>query len=311
MYKMNLALLKQTIMYRKPDLSNSTCMMYVTSIMKYTKDIYPEGDIDIDTLQQLSMDDIARGINPSWSKSGLKNYYCAWKALTGLSQLTTEITAISIQATANTRTHIPTQQDIDNQLSEDDKMQILDKCKLLAEEAYTSIAESGFEYRKFKLIQDYIVLCITSGKYISPRRTMDWTSFKIKNVTMDVDNYFGVGNTIVFNKFKTAKISGPQIISIPIELGDILERYCRVNPYEFLLANRKGEIYNSPSYNHMLNAIFHEADGYGKGHSTNAMRHSYLQNKYSETISVARNLKNDMKLMGSSLADVDYYIKEF
>ena len=311
MYKMNLDLLKQNIMDRKPDLSDSTCMLYVNILSRYAKQIYHGEDVTIDTLQQLSMDDIARGVNPSWSKAGLKNYYCAWKSLTGLSQLTTEITAISIQLTATAKTHVPTQNDIDNQLSEDDKMEVLNKCKLLAEEEYTSIAESGFEYRKFKIIQDYIVVCLTSGVYIAPRRTMDWISFKIKNVTMDVDNYFGVGNTIVFNKFKTTKTAGQQTISIPIELGDILERYCCVNPYEFLLTNRKGESYTSPSYNKMLNAIFKESSGYGKGHATNAMRHSYLQNKYSKVISVARNLKADMKAMGSSLADVDYYIKEF
>jgi len=83
-------------------------------------------------------------------------------------------------------------------------------------------------YKKSKLnmtdlqtIQQYIILCLLSGIFIAPRRSLDYTEFKISNIDKDADNYLDK-NELVFNKYKTAKFYNEQRVSCPKELLSIL-----------------------------------------------------------------------------------------
>ena len=57
--------------------------------------------------------------------------------------------------------------------------------------------------KEYQKIQDYILLCLTSGIYQSPRRSLDWV-MKYKNYNDKEDNYVDMKKKVfVFNKFKT------------------------------------------------------------------------------------------------------------
>ena len=51
----------------------------------------------------------------------------------------------------------------------------------------------GYKLRKVlrsnKEIQNYIILCVLSGKFIPPRRSKDYVDFKIKDIDPEKDNY--------------------------------------------------------------------------------------------------------------------------
>ena len=70
-------------------------------------------------------------------------------------------------------------------------------------------------------IQDYIIMSVLSGVFISPRRSLDYVSFKIKNINDKEDNFLSK-NQFVFNKYKTAKYYNEQRVDVPIQLIDII-----------------------------------------------------------------------------------------
>ena len=152
-------------------------------------------------------------------------------------------------------------------------------------------------------IQNYIILCILSGKYIPPRRSKDYVDFKIKDIDKDKDNYIEK-KVMVFNSYKTAKTYQRQEIPIPPELMKILNKWIKVNPTEFLLFDSNGKKLTNVKLTQRLNKIF------GKKASVNQLRHTYLSDKYQDTIKLNKEMADDMKAMGSSRAQESIYIKK-
>ena len=154
-------------------------------------------------------------------------------------------------------------------------------------------------------IQDYIILSLLGGIFIPPRRSLDYCAMKIKNknINRDEDNYIDK-NKFVFNKYKTAKTYGKQELAIPQQLKNILNRWIAINDGDYLLRDKNGNPMNSIKLNQYMNRIFG-----GKRISVNAMRHSYLTDKYKETSENSKKLASDMTDMGSSISMSDTYIK--
>ena len=157
-------------------------------------------------------------------------------------------------------------------------------------------------------IQEYIMMCVMGGIFIPPRRALDYCLFKIKNVDKDVDNYMETGSKpkFVFNKYKTSKTYGQQLIDIPKELKTLLMKWCKINPTEWLLFDANMSPLNSVKVNQRLGKIF---KGVATGTSVNALRHSYLTTKYGHTIQEAKAIDKDMSEMGSSPAMLTVYTK--
>ena len=157
--------------------------------------------------------------------------------------------------------------------------------------------------KDLQLIQNYVILSLYSGRFIPPRRSKDYVEFKIRNINKDEDNYMS-GNTFVFNSYKTAKTYGQQVLEIPKELKTILNKWIRVNPTDYLLFDTNRNQLTNVKLNQRLNKIFN-----GKKVGVNQLRHTYLTDKYQDTIDTNRNLDNDMRKMGSSTIQQKIYIK--
>jgi len=152
-------------------------------------------------------------------------------------------------------------------------------------------------------IQNYIILCVLSGKFIPPRRSKDYVDFKIKGIDQEKDNYINK-KSMVFNSYKTAKTYQRQEIPIPSELLKILTKWIKVNPTEYLFFDSNGNKLTNVKLTQRLNKIF------GKKASVNQMRHTYLSNKYQDTIKLNKEMADDMKAMGSSRNQEQIYIKQ-
>jgi len=151
-------------------------------------------------------------------------------------------------------------------------------------------------------IQNFIILAVLGGIFLAPRRLKDFVDFKIKDVDKNVDNYVDK-NTLVFNSYKTSKTYGKQIIAIPAELKKILTKWIKINPTDFLIFDSNRNKLSSVKLNQRFNKIF------GKATSVNALRHSYLTEKYADNSKKNKALENDMSAMGSSKSMADTYIK--
>ena len=164
-------------------------------------------------------------------------------------------------------------------------------------------------YKKSKLtmsdlqdIQNYIILCLMSGIYIPPRRNLDYTEMKIKNINKDIDNYLDK-NSLVFNTYKTSKFYGEQRIEIPKELKSILTKWIKINDSEYLLFDINGSKLTSVKLTQRLNKIF------GKHAGANLLRHLFLTEKFGDTIKKNNEIAESMEEMGSSASQLKVYVK--
>lgn len=151
-------------------------------------------------------------------------------------------------------------------------------------------------------IQLYILLVLTTGVYIAPRRSMDWSEMKWREYDVETDNYYErETGTFVFNKYKTVNKYGKQSIVAPLRLRRILEDWFLYNPTDYVMFGETYEKLSCPQITHRLNLIF------GKQISTSMLRHIYLTKQYGKI-----NLKNMTSLaeqMGHSPMQALAYVK--
>jgi hypothetical protein len=72
----------------------------------------------------------------------------------------------------------------------------------------------------------------------------------------------------------------------------------------YLLFDSNGKKLTNVKLTQRLNKIF------GKKASVNQLRHTYLSDKYQDTIKLNKEMADDMKAMGSSRAQESIYIKK-
>jgi hypothetical protein len=155
----------------------------------------------------------------------------------------------------------------------------------------------------YQEIQNYIILCLLGGYYIPPRRSLDYSNFKIKNIDNKNDNYM-TSKSLVFNTYKTAKTYGEQRVDLPKELKLILNKWIKINPTDYLLFDSSYNQLSNVKLNQRLNKLF------GKKVGVNQMRKTYLSEKYSDLIDIKKDLDKDFQDMGSSSLQENIYIKK-
>lgn len=159
----------------------------------------------------------------------------------------------------------------------------------------------------FKLVQMYVLL--SCYLLIPPRRSKDFTEFKIRNVDESKDNYMETGRLsyFVFQQYKTAKTYGKQKVEIPRELKHIIMKWKTINNSDYLLTGTtSGNQINPSTITHMLNNFF------GKCISSSALRKIFItfQDKNGKLNSYGK-MKKLAKEMGHSVEQQDQeYIKE-
>ena len=188
----------------------------------------------------------------------------------------------------------------ENWVSTEEVKVIYDMFKKNADLLYKKSSHTANELQQ---IQNFIILALMSGIFIAPRRSLDYCEFKIRNIDKKTDNYLDK-NTLVFNRYKTAKTYGQQSVSIPVQLRNILTKWSKLNPTDYLLIDTNGNKLNSVKLNQRFNSIFGN-----KKIATNALRHTYLTDKYAETSKKQKALEADLTEMGTSMNVAKNYIK--
>jgi len=150
-------------------------------------------------------------------------------------------------------------------------------------------------------IQSFIILAVLSGIHIPVRRSKDFCDFKIKTIS-DKDNFLDK-NKLIFNSYKTAKTYGKQEVPCPLALKTILTKWSKINPTDYLLFDTNLNPLTSVKLNQRLNKLF------GKHTSVNALRHTYLTEKFGDSIAKKKEIDNVMADMGSSAGMLDTYVK--
>ena len=202
--------------------------------------------------------------------------------------------------TADTKKMEKTQSQEANWVTQDEIKSIFNEHK---QDAMSCYKKSKLNMTDLQAIQQYIILCLMSGIFIPPRRSLDWTEFKVQNIDKEADNYLDK-TVFVFNKYKTAKFYNEQRVDCPKELLSILKKWIKTNNNEFLLFDSNGEKLTSVKLNQRLEKIF------GKKCSVNLLRHSFLTDRFGDEIERSKKMASVAEDMGTSSSQViGTYIK--
>lgn len=150
--------------------------------------------------------------------------------------------------------------------------------KAAEKEAKAIYKKAKLEMGDYQKIQNYILLCLTGGIYMPPRRSLDWV-MKFKNFDAEKDNYLDLKKKVfVFNSYKTMKSKGQQVIEIPKPLLVILKKWINILPEDMshILFDNKGNAITPSQIAHRLNAIFN------KNISTSMLRHIFISSKFAD-----------------------------
>jgi hypothetical protein len=142
-----------------------------------------------------------------------------------------------------------------------------------------------------------------SGDYIPPRRSKDYCDFKINNIDKNKDNYLK-GSKMYFNSYKTSSTYGEQVVEIPNKLKLVLKKWININPTDYLFFDMNGSKLSSVKLNQRLNKLFNKKIG------VNAMRKSYLTEKYKDISDKLDEINDDFTKMGSSKIQFKTYVKK-
>jgi integrase len=185
-----------------------------------------------------------------------------------------------------------------------DTNQVKEVCEELRKNADLIYKKKQMTPSDLQQIQNYIIMCVLGGCFISPRRSKDYCDFKIKNMDKEKDNYLDKSK-LVFNSYKTAKTYGKQEVAIPVQLKNILAKWIKINPTDYLLFDANMGKLSSVKLNQRLNKIFGE-----KKVGVNQLRHTYLTDKFGDTIAKKAQVADTMEEMGSSSSMLDTYVKK-
>jgi hypothetical protein len=151
-----------------------------------------------------------------------------------------------------------------------------------------------------EIVIKYLLLGFLSGSILAPRRSLDYALLKIKNYDEDVDNYYKKG-VCYFNNYKTKNVYGKQTMVVPKELDDVIKKFNKINPTDFMLFSTNGQPLTSSQITRILNDIFN------MNVSTSMLRHIFLSDKYAN---VEEQMKQDAIAMShSSLTQNQYIVK--
>ena len=188
------------------------------------------------------------------------------------------------------------------------------KYKQYEKQASILLKKGELNSKEIQQYQQYIILALLSGKHIVPRRAKDYVDMKIRgNIDKEKDNYIDTKNKkLVFNSYKTAKTYGQQTVQLPVKLKNILNKWAAINPSEYLLIDSNMQPLGGPDQsangavklNQRLGRIFDKKAG------VNIMRHSYLTDKFGDTIQRNKQIESTMAQMGSSRAMLSTYVKD-
>jgi hypothetical protein len=182
--------------------------------------------------------------------------------------------------------------------------EIMKKYTELEKEVSPLFKKDTLDKKQFAHAQLYVLLsCLL---LIPPRRSTDYTEFKMRNTDSAKDNYMKTEKKVssfVFNTYKTAKKYGQQCEVIPKKLVNIIKAWGKLNPHDYMLMNSKQTGKISPTQlTHMLHHFF------GKPLSTSLLRHIYLSDKY-KNMPALKDMKATANAMGHSVAMAMEYVK--
>jgi hypothetical protein len=183
--------------------------------------------------------------------------------------------------------------------------QVLERYDQLQKDTARLWKKPSLDKYEFHQLQNFVLLsCLV--RLDGPRRSMDWVSFKLRNIDMENDNYLSYEKrkpVVVFNNYKTAGTYGKQSVPAP-HLALILKKWMEKNPHDHLLMNfHQTSGMNQSQLTTTLN------DTFQKPISTSLLRHIFLSHFHKNTPAL-KEMEKVASVMGHSVTQALEYVKK-
>jgi integrase len=197
--------------------------------------------------------------------------------------------------------HEKTQKQEENMIPMTDVVKLRDSMHDVIKAFPAEITAKEHEY-----LLAWILICLYTR--IPPRRNQDYVYMQVVDElpvdeSADANYYVTSTKEFVFNKYKTKKHYGQQVLEVPDELVADLELYMKWRPErsERLLVHHDGSVIHAVNgITRILNRAF------GKRIGATALRHIYLSDKYAN---VVQERQADAAAMAHSVDVQATYIK--
>ena len=186
----------------------------------------------------------------------------------------------------------------ENWVSQDEMKSIYNQ---LEKETKPLFSKSKLKMNEIQHIQNFIILSLYTLQ--EPRRLLDYTEMRLRNVDKEKDNYIDKGK-FIFNKHKTAKHFGTQEVPISNKLKLLLGKWSKINDTDYLLVDVNGNKLTQAQLQQRLNKIF------GRQASVNIIRHSYLSDKYKDVPDLKDMVKTANNMGQVSIQQALEYVKK-
>ena len=291
--------IKNAIMRNRSNLKENTVKSYVSTLFSLYKQVFPN-DKEIILSKYQDTDKFIDYLMEHYDSSVRKTYLSNLVVLTENDIYRTQMMQDVEETKKMKSENLMNEKQIINHITNSEVKYLIQTLKNETKLIYKT---KSFTPDNLLKIQNYILIALFSGIYIPPRRLLDWTFFKLKNIDDKVDNYLD-GDNLVFNTYKTAFSYGQQRVKISKPLLKIIQKYISVIPQsqEYMFVTITGKQMNSTLLNQRMNDIW-VGD---KKVSCNEFRHLYLSTHYGNHI----NLKQAVKDMGTSMNVLDTYIQK-
>jgi len=291
--------IKEFIKSRKPTLTDSTINSYASRLRNLHRVLFGDEIINIDNFKDATpIVEHLKTILPTSAQAIASALF----AITDDIQYQHFIALIRKSQKAVTDLQVQTPAQSANEVPQADIKSIFNDLKKNAMAIYK---KKSLTLADLQSIQQFVLLALYH--LIPPRRSKDFTDFKIKNINPAVDNYYDTQtNELVFNSYKTVKTYGEQRVKAPAPLKTILVKWIATTPSDYLISSLSGNKIESTQIGSRLNLIF----GSKSGKSVNMLRHSFLTDKFEDSIAMNKTIAQTMTGMGTSIACATNYIQQ-
>lgn len=297
--------LKEFIKHKRPNLSKQSINTYASILKNLYIRVFGNDELSPITASQLNIDDFSKStdilnhlktIPPNKRKTVLS----ALVIITDIPEYRNQMLKDIDSYTEDQHKQEKSEKQHDSWVEGDEIKMIYDK---LAKEAKLLYKKDDLTMTDLQTIQNYVILSLLGGLYIPPRRSKDYVDFKIHDIDKGHDNYL-FKDHLIFNSYKTAKTYGRQMVAVPKELKTILNKWIKINPTNYLLFDSNKNRLSNVKLNQRLNKLFDN-----KKVGVNQLRHTFLSDKYQESIETNNKMADDLAKMGSSMIQEKVYIK--
>lgn len=296
--------IRDKILENRPNLSQSSIKTYMSNIAKTSKDIGKELNTtdDIISYHKEILDNLMT-YRPNIRKTKLSAFIVALdekektpkETIDIIDDLRKQLYFDADETEKNEVKQKLTKSQEENFITWEEVMKIYENLRTEAEPLFKL---SKLNKKQFSKLQEFVLLSMYV--LIPPRRSLDYSQFKIRNPDLEKDNYMITKGkkkeaTLIFNAYKNSKRLGKQEVRISNQLRNIIQKWMLKNPNEYLIVNSLGNKIEQPKINLYLNNIF------GKNIGSSMLRHIFLTQKYGDVDLM--DIKATTEMMGNSEID--------